>query len=177
MGQWIHRKFMLESNFQHFTESLFTPVLNCKIPFKYDSCIPTNCMRNHGKNLLNFLLKSQKICEIVIHRFQGSHNWWNEKSRSHSIHVNFNHDPSLNCEYLWSCKVLIVKMFLVGGSWDLLSLKECMKTLSSSIELNAIDWWSSIKDPLVLFRGSLVSMPFPTTIISCCLSLNLFQMF
>ena len=91
ISQWIHvhGKFTLQSNVWHFTESLFTSVLNCEIPFTSHP-IPAILA-----NLLISQSKSWKIRKIVIHGFHGFRKWWNVKSRSRSIHKNFNHDPSL----------------------------------------------------------------------------------
>ena len=50
------RKFLLQSNFQHFTESRFTSVLCRKFQFLPESCNFSNFTWNHAK-LISFSLK------------------------------------------------------------------------------------------------------------------------
>ena len=52
MGQQIHvhRKFLLESIFQHFMESGFVSVLCCEFPFMPDSRDFSNCTGNYAEN-------------------------------------------------------------------------------------------------------------------------------
>ena len=59
-----------------------------------------------------FHSKSQKIRKIVIHGFCDSRKWWNIKTRSNSIHVNFEHSANV----LIHSEVLLFQIFLIAAS-------------------------------------------------------------
>ena len=59
-----------------------------------------------------FHSKSQNVRKIVIWELYGSHKLWNVKSRSRSIHVNFDHDPSL-ASIFCERNCMVVKHILV----------------------------------------------------------------
>ena len=47
-----------------------------------------------AQKFANLSLKIMKHREKFIHVFHSRQKWWNKKSQSRSIHVNFHHDPS-----------------------------------------------------------------------------------
>ena len=92
--------------------------------------------------LLLFHSKSQKIVKIVIHGFYGSLKWWNMKSRSRMIHVNFDHEVwsmQLTCDWV---VISIAKVTLFcneslvlwsTGSTDLTSMEVTTRLLAKNL--------------------------------------------
>ena len=60
MNRSLSGKFTPESNFQHFTKSRFTTVLNCQIPSAPDFHYFSNFKWNHAKFFFIFLSKLRK---------------------------------------------------------------------------------------------------------------------
>ena len=88
-------------------------------------------MNSHWNHLV-FHSKSQKNVENLIHRFQVSPKWRKVKSRSHSNHVNFAHDPTLvlgGCDGFTNLNLpnfqIIWKLWIKDRSISSLLLFEC----------------------------------------------------
>ena len=81
--------------FSIFTESRFILVLKCKIPFTSNARNSSYFTRNHPTFCYLFIQNHEKIVKMTNHRFHCSRKWWNLKSRTSLINVNFDHDRSL----------------------------------------------------------------------------------
>ena len=73
----------------------FTSVLNCEILFMPNSHNSSHFMWNHPTFCYLFIQNHEKIVKMTNHRFHCSRKWWNLKSRTSLINVNFDHDRSL----------------------------------------------------------------------------------
>ena len=95
--------------------------------------------------MLLFHSKSRKIVKIVIHGFHESRKWWNVKSRSHMIHVNFDHDQSLVWSIQLTCDWVVISIAKVTlfcneslvlwstGSTDLTSMEVTTRLLAKNL--------------------------------------------
>ena len=80
----IHGKFMLESISR----------IHILLQFETVKFSPHSISRILAQKFANLSLKIMKHREKFIHVFHSWQKWWNKKSQSRSIHVNFHHDPS-----------------------------------------------------------------------------------
>ena len=86
--------------------------------------------------MLLFKLKITIILNIGIQRFSSCRKWWNVKSRSHSIHVNFDHDLSLKTYSVWLCHFLKNSVKL----WELATLQSQSVRRNTLYQRSSISW-------------------------------------
>ena len=92
----LHLPFLklMKINFQHPRYQVthqFYVVNSCWLPI----CVISAISCDITLKLSSFSLKITKKGKVVIHRFHVLRKWWEVKSQSPSIHVNFVHDPSV----------------------------------------------------------------------------------